>query len=85
MPTCNKNKILEVFRRFITNDNEIDAVRRGEPILTTLSIDSLTMVHMVSDIEKEFDMHFDYETIEHVFENLHTLENFLCRTSTKDP
>ncbi len=75
---CSRSEIIEVFRRFISSDDEIDAIEKGKPIMSAISIDSLTMVHLVTDLEKTFNTRFDYETIEYVFETIHTLETFLC-------
>ena len=72
-----EERIKTILRRYVADDAELDAVFRGEPILTVASIDSLAMVHLVVDLEKEFGVRFDHETIERVFENIHTLAAFL--------
>ena len=78
-----KARIRTIFNHFVTDEAELEAVFRGEPILTAASIDSLAMVHLVTELEKEFDVRFDYETIEQVFENIHTLAAFLAENSGK--
>lgn len=75
------DRIQQVLRRYVEDDAEMQAVLRGEPILTALSVDSLTMVHIVSEIEKEFAIRFDPETIEEVFEDINTLAAFLAGAS----
>lgn len=72
-----QDRIKMVFQRFIINDSELDAVFHGAPILDSLSLDSLVIVHMVTDLEKEFGIRFELERLELIFENIETLESFL--------
>ena len=72
-----KDRIREVFLRYGAAESELDAVFSGEPILNVLSIDSLTMLYVVNDLERDFDVRFDYDTIERAFEDIHTLAAFL--------
>jgi acyl carrier protein len=62
-----------VFARLITDQKELDAILRGEPILQAATIDSLTMMHLVAELEKEFSIRFDLHAIEKSFETIHTL------------
>jgi len=78
-----RDRIIDVIRKYTADNNEIEKVISGEPILSVLSVDSLSMIHLVNDLENEFETRFDYETIEYVFENIHTLERFLCGESTQ--
>ena len=71
------DRIRMVFQTFVTEKSEMDAIFRGEPILNSLSIDSLTMVTLVTELEKAFDVRFDYETIELDFQDVHSLSAFL--------
>jgi len=73
------NQIIGVFSRFITDDGELDAIRRGEPILESTSIDSLTIVHLVAELEGEFRTRFTLDEIEQNFENINTLASSLRR------
>lgn len=84
MSKVNKERIKEVFQRFITDETELDAIFQGVPILTAVSIDSLALVHLVTELEKEFGIRFELDTLEQVFENIHTLEAYLTTTSPKD-
>jgi len=77
MPKEVKDRIRRVFLRFVTEEGELDAVFSGEPILNALSIDSLTMLNLVNELERDFGVRFDYDTIERVFEDIHTLSAFL--------
>lgn len=72
-----ENRIRRVLERFVEDRVEIDAVFQGKPILTTLTIDSLTVLNIVTELESVFDTRFDYDTIETAFENIHTLAVFL--------
>jgi acyl carrier protein len=76
-------RILEVLRSFVSDVSELHAVERGEPILDVLSLDSVTVVELVSELEKAFGVHFDYETIEDAFETIHTLGAFLAQASSR--
>lgn len=77
MTEAGKDRIRSVFARFVTDEAELDAVSRSEPILDVVSIDSLAMVHLVNELEKEFGVRFDHETIELAFETIDTLAAFL--------
>jgi acyl carrier protein len=77
MATIDTDRITDVLRRYVTDEAELAAVIGGESFQTALSIDSLTMVHMVTDLENEFGIRFEPETIERVFENINTLAAFL--------
>ncbi len=72
-----KDRIREIFSRFVTDQGELDAVFSGVPILAACSIDSLTMLSLVTELEKDFCVRFDYDTIEMAFEDIHALAAFL--------
>lgn len=77
MSNSTQERIKDVIQRFVTNEAELNALFQGEPILESVSIDSLAIVHMVTDLEKEFGIRFELETIEQVFDSIATLEAFL--------
>lgn len=77
MSNATQDRIKLVIQRFVKDEAEFNAISRGEQILETVSIDSLTVVHMVTDLEKEFGIRFELDTLEQVFESINTLENFL--------
>lgn len=77
MSNAIQDRIKLVIQRFVADEAELNAVFRGEPILESVSIDSLAIVHMVTDLEKEFETRFELDTVEQVFESIITLENFL--------
>ena len=78
-----KDRIREVFLQFVADEGELAAVFSGEPILKAVSIDSLTMLTLVNELERNFDVRFDYETIETVFEDIHALSAFLSERSER--
>jgi len=71
------DRIREVLKQYVTDAAELDAVFRGEPIMEATSVDSLTMVHIVTDLEKAFGIRFDLDSIEQVFHDVHSLAAFL--------
>ena len=78
MAKMDTDRIAEVLRHYVTDEAELAAVIGGESFQTALSIDSLTMVHMVTDLENEFGVRFEPETIEQIFENIDSLAAFLA-------
>lgn len=81
MSNAIQERIKVVIQRFVKNEAELNAIFQGEPILKSVSIDSLAVVHMVTDLEKEFGTRFDLDTVEQVFESITTLEVFLTAKS----
>ena len=47
-------RLKNIFQRFVTEEEEMTAVLQGEPILEATSMDSLAIVHLVTELEKEF-------------------------------
>ena len=77
MAKIETDRITGVLRRYVTDEAELAAVIGGASFQTALSIDSLTMVHLVTDLENEFGIRFQPDSIEQVFENIDTLAAFL--------
>ncbi len=82
MADSDLDRIREVLKRYVTEETELDAVFRGEPIMVATSVDSLTMVHIVTELEKAFGARFDLDTIEQVFHDVHNLAAFLGKAGT---
>ena len=78
MTDSTSERLKRVFERFVTNSAELEAVSRGEPLLDTLSLDSLALVHLINEIEKEFSVLFDAATLDSVFVDFPTLLAFLA-------
>lgn len=80
MTSNHKDRIAEVFRRYVTDDAEMEAVLRGESIMAAVSIDSLTMLNLVTDLENEFGTRFDLETLEQTFSTIDSIAAHLGRS-----
>lgn len=72
-----RDRIADLFRTYVTDDAEMAAVLAGEPILTAVSLDSLTMLKLITELEVEFGKRFDMDTIEQTLETLDSLTAFL--------
>jgi acyl carrier protein len=68
-----RERLRVLFARFVTDEAELDAVFSGAPILETVSIDSLALVHMMAAIETEFGCRFDLSTIDRAFSDVDAL------------
>jgi acyl carrier protein len=73
-----RGRLRAVFEQFVADATELDAVFAGAPIIEAVSIDSITLVFLVTAIEKEFSVRFDYRSIEESFANVDSLLAFLC-------
>lgn len=78
-------RLKSIFQHFVSAEDEMDAVMRGEPILEATSMDSLAIVHLVTELENEFKTRFDLETLEQTFENIRTLQTFLEEKGEQQP
>ena len=72
-----RERIGDVFRRYVTDDDELSAVLGGAPILTALTLDSLTTLNLITEIEVEFGKRFDMDGIEQTLETIDRLAAFL--------
>ena len=72
-----RERIGDVFRRYVTDDDELSAVLGGAPILTALTLDSLTTLDLITEIEVEFGKRFDMDGIEQTLETIDSLAAFL--------
>jgi len=77
-----KERIREVMSRYL-HAEELQAIFRGAPILTTLTIDSLSLLNLVVELESRFKVSFDYDTIETSFATIDSLAAFLDSESGK--
>lgn len=69
-------RVEKTLRRFVRAE-EVAAVLAGAEIVPTLTIDSMTMIHLISELEHEFSVRFDHRSMERSFTNLGTLLEFL--------
>lgn len=74
-------RLRQVLRRYVTDSGEWQAVQEGAPLLGTTSLDSLSVVNMVTELELLFDVRFESDTLEQTLRNVHSLATFLegCR------
>jgi acyl carrier protein len=77
MSQAAKQRIGSIFKKFIVDDDECSAVLGGEPILTVVSLDSLNMLKLITELEVEFGKRFDMETIEQTLESIDSLAAYL--------
>jgi acyl carrier protein len=77
MDQTTRERIGEVFRKYVDDESEMAAVLGGAPILTALSLDSLTMLKLITELEVAFGKRFDMETIEQTLETIDSLAAYL--------
>ncbi len=77
MTSSDKERIAGVFRCYVTDEAEMEAVLRGDEIMEAVSIDSLTMLQLVTDLENEFGTRFDLDTLERTFATIDSLAAYL--------
>jgi acyl carrier protein len=76
-PDATRTRLRAVFERFVTDPAELDAAFAGAPILDAVSVDSITLVHLVATIEKEFAVRFDYRSMDESFATVDSLLAFI--------
>jgi acyl carrier protein len=64
-------------RRFITDPEEWEAVRGGEPLLEATGLDSLSVMNLITELELLFDVRFSPDTLEQTLQDIHSLTAFL--------
>ena len=66
-------RLRAIFNHYVTEPAELDAIFNGAPLLETVSIDSITLVHLIVAIEKEFSVRFDETSMDQAFANIDSL------------
>jgi hypothetical protein len=77
MTKSTRDRIGDIFGVFVTDEDELAAVFGGAPILAAVSLDSLTMLKLITELEVEFGKRFDMDTIEQVLETIDSLAAYL--------
>lgn len=77
MTKSTRDRIGDIFRIYVTDEDELAAVLGGQPILTAVSLDSLTMLKLVTELEVVFAKRFDMDTIEQTLETIDSLAAYL--------
>lgn len=73
----------EVLGRYLTDPQELRAVLDGRPILGETSLDSLSLVNLVTELELLFDVRFDSYTYEQALKDFASLKSFLERAGNR--
>ena len=77
MTDSTRDRIVEILQVYVTDQDELAAVLGGAPILTAVSLDSLTILKMVTELEVVFAKRFDMDTIEQALETIDSLAAYL--------
>ena len=77
MSQTTKERIGAIFKKYVVDEDEWTAVLGGEPILTVVSLDSLNMLKLITELEVEFGKRFDMDTIEQTQESIDSLAAYL--------
>jgi len=78
-------RLLEVLARYLPDPRELQAVREGQPLMGATSLDSLSMVNLVTELELLFNVRFDLDNYEQVLRDIHSLTSFLKGAGKQDP
>ena len=79
LPEADQRKLREVFERFVTDAGALDRYFEGTPFAEALALDSLTTLHLITEIEKAFAVRFDLRTLEEDLGDSAALQRFLAR------
>ncbi|NQU71601.1 MAG: hypothetical protein HQ514_13690 [Rhodospirillales bacterium] len=77
MSRSTRDRVADIFRRYVSDEDEMAELLGGEPILTALSLDSLATLKLTTEIEIEFGKRFDMNTIEQTLESIDSLTAYL--------
>jgi acyl carrier protein len=75
----NRARLRAIFNQYVPASAELDAIFNGAPLLETVSIDSITLIHLIVAIEKEFAVRFDETSMDQAFSNIDSLLKFIGR------
>lgn len=70
-------RCLSVIGKFVSEADELKRIEQGESIIGTGSLDSLSMVNLVVELEAEFGISVDTDDIEHLFESISSLTSYI--------
>lgn len=82
LPAAGLAQLREILQRFVSDSAALDEYFAGAPFLEAITLDSLSMLHLITEIEKSFGVRFDLRTLEQVFLDLSTLSHFLAGNRT---
>jgi acyl carrier protein len=70
-------RCLSVISKFITDPVGLEKIKQGESLLETGSLDSLSMVNLVVELENEFGMSLESDELETLFSSLQNLASHI--------
>jgi acyl carrier protein len=70
-------RLLATLRRFFPDPEEWREVLAGEPLLESTSLDSLSVVNLVTELELLFEVRFEPETLGSALRDIYSLAAFL--------
>lgn len=76
-PDAIDNQLEQTLRRYVTDEGEYAAVARGEPFYTATSLDSVSYLELVVELEETFQVSFDDADAQQVFSSLDQLTGFI--------
>ena len=71
------DRCLYVLQKFLIQSGEFEDIKTGGGLFETTSLDSLTLVNLVVELENEFQIEIDAENIDDVFSTLGSLTAYI--------
>ena len=72
------SRCLDILGKFVEDADDMESIRQGASLLGTGSLDSLSMVNLVVELESEFGIAIESDSLETLFQNLDTLVNYIA-------
>lgn len=82
---ADRTRLRAAFERVVPEPAELDAVFAGAPIIESLPIDSIGLVFLVVEIEKEFSVRIDHVNMDEAFANVDSLLATISRLAKGSP
>ena len=70
-------RLRQTVRRYVTDEQEFEAVASGKPFYTATSLDSVSYLELVVDLEEAFQVSFDGADAQEIFASLEHLARYL--------
>lgn len=75
-------RCLDILGRFVEDADDMERIRQGASLLGTGSLDSLSMVNLVVELEAEFGIAIESDSLETLFQSLPTLVDHIAAKTT---
>ncbi|MAT49897.1 MAG: hypothetical protein CMK32_01765 [Porticoccaceae bacterium] len=72
------SRCLDILGKFVEDADDMENIRQGASLLGTGSLDSLSMVNLVVELESEFGIAIESDSLETLFQNLDSLVNHIA-------